>query len=821
MFLQLSSLALLLLSSLASAQEVEAWLQRMGCEALLAVYLEDTLEHGDKNEKARAARDLAQVYAVLLARGDEEENKEILLRASSLFSKNPEAGTDELRVQLYRGTYIASEQLLERYRQRISTRSEADAAFGRMVEVAENLTTLRTSLEKKIRSSKTSKDKTRRQFGLATSYLAWATYYIAWHQDDPKQAKVSAQLFAEILLGESPELSSVSIDLKSHEAGARAVLGIALCKSIIEHSEGAEPWLNELEGPETWSSVRAQIPLWRFYLHIDSGSWEEILKLLSESYGVNQSLMCRVAAAHAHENLSHPTAKRVAEKSLSILVESGQLGIIRDLIQKYETVNLPVHGFIYYYIKGDIAYRNSKKEYPSDEPLQNQMAKSDFAKVATLFRNALNAIDSKEYPSLISDCQYMLGLSLFYSSQFEEAAILFQQAAEGDKSEPAVWMAIVNFGYLQSLTAEQKVAKSELIESYISNWPNTDRATELTLYMSSTENVTFQTIEDLLAIPHSDSKYEKAQRLASRSLYALWENASKQQKVSVGNKYISVALPLMYSDLLFENDFNAAEICAVRALRILEIALHPKVKRLVAAQRAIDTIDEIRRRGSFSFDPFQNEIAFRTIALHVLMNESDFAQTALLELILKSPEDVWAIRAAKLVWSFWRDYEIEVDSATRFAVGRQLLSQIEEYEYGTSFFISIAIQTAQSGFDLYSDNGDKSSAAEALRISRILVEQKEEITEVLLLNAELEMELGNRVLARKRWEALSSGSKTGTLIWTRARCNTILLLAEDSPQKALQVLNQYQALYPDYGKEPYGSTLRLLHRKLQGSNDGS
>ena len=195
----------------------------------------------------------------------------------------------------------------------------------------------------------------------------------------------------------------------------------------------------------------------------------------------------------------------------------------------------------------------------------------------------------------------MMGLSLFYSSQFEKAAIAFQQASECNTREHAVWMAIVAMDYIVPLSVSQQKNKDELSEAYLKNWPNTEHATQLTIHQSS-ESSNPQHIEDLLAVPHSDPKYEDAQRQAARSLYALWQSTTEQELATVGNKYVSVAMSLMVADSTLLGDLNATEVASVRAMRLLEVSLHQEVLRTVAAVRAFKVLDEILARDTFSIE---------------------------------------------------------------------------------------------------------------------------------------------------------------------------------------------------------------------------
>lgn len=816
MFLRVISLLfLLLMAPFASAQDdVTQWLQRMGCDELLARYLENELDNGDRKAKIRAAKQLADVYAIMLARSDQKGDKETLQRAISLFDRIPEAGTTDLRLQLYRASYIAAEQILERYRLRISDAEEAEIAISHLREVTDDLQSLRDSLLKQLKSSRTQNEKKQQQLGLITSYLAWARYYIAWHEQDQAEATQSAQLFAEILLGDSPHLQTVSLDLKTHETGARAILGIALCKSILKDPIGPDRWFNELEDQSTWSSVRMLVPLWKFFLHVDNKEWDLVLVDLQSPNGIDQTLMYRVAAVHSLEDYSHPTAKNVAKQSIEGLIHGDQLGIVSDIIKAYGTDAMEQDGFISLYIMGDITYRDLTETYTSDEPAKTQETKEAFAEIAHTFEQAISAKDASAFTSLIDDCQFMKGLCLFYAGQFNDSSIAFRKAAEGNNKEQAIWMAIVSLNYIEQLSDSQLETKEELTGLYLVNWPNSEHATQLTIHQSGTESASPQNIEKLLAIPHSDPRYEDAQRQASRTLYNVWQQTTEIDQSSVGNRFVSVAMPLMITDSTLKDDLKATEIAAVRAMRILEVALHPEVMRFVAAKRSIEILDEIEKRNTYSIDTLRHEITFRHIMLHLHHQEHDSAANLLVNLIQSAPQDKWTTIAATSLWNYWASLETEIEDELMYMVGKQILANLTEYQYANREYLQIATQTSEAAFDLYLTTKNTEFGEDALRISRILVSQKPLIVQILLLNAIIENELGDQEVALTRWKTIASGSSKGSLQWLQARYNIILMLSNSSEESALAVLNQHHALYPNYGKPPYGSKLKELHNKL-------
>ena len=177
--------------------------------------------------------------------------------------------------------------------------------------------------------------------------------------------------------------------------------------------------------------------------------------------------------------------------------------------------------------------------------------------------------------------------------------------------------------------------------------------------------------------------------------------------------------------------------------------------------------------------------------------------------------------SAQLLWNYWALEESKVDDNLRYLVGIQLLEQLKESQYAMRQYIGVASATAQSAFAVYNKNKDDVIGQHALRISRILFSQQPRILQILILNAEIEMVLGDQQVSLQHWKTIAAGSKRGSQQWLQARFHTILMLSAESKEDAIAVLNQHHVMYPNYGQEPYGSKLRSLHNQLRGGNLGS
>ena len=806
--------------SVQAGDAVSTWLQHMGCDQLLASYYEELLEHGSQKEKIDAASELANLYAILLSRASASNDEATLKRAAALLDRMPEAGTVDLRIQLLRAGYLSSEQMLEKYRLRFVEKHLADTAMTQLKDIASSFERMRDTFLRKVRSSKGTNQQNTRRLGLVTSLLAWSKYYIAWHDDDEQAAREASLLFASMVQGEEATLQQVSLDYKEFDYGARALLGIALCKDVMNDPAGADPWFEELQDFTTWPAVRMQVPMWKFFLDIDHKRWARILPQMHSVEDMDKILILRLAIVHALEDSKTSTAQQVASQAIESLVKLGQLGIVSKIVDSYGFAALPPRGFITKYIQGDLAYRKCREEHPNEEPSTDSIVIEKYEKIASLFNEALRASDVQKFQQLSDDCNYMLGLSFFHANSFEKAANAFTAASNGDSSERAIWMAIVSLDHVDD-SSTVAALKEMLVNRYISSWPNNTRATKLLLHQSQVETVSKGRLDDLLAVPHNDPQYDDAQEQACRLLYKAWQSVSSNERSSIGNQYVFTAVPLM----LAEHDLSAAEVdsnrLAVRAFRILEVSLHPKVARIVAANNAFTVLDELHQTGQYQLNSQLPEYTYRKIIRSNITNDTVSLMRFMDHMITEYPNDTWTIAAAKVIWKTWQKSGEDIEEELKYRIGIQILHPLRDEEIVSPQFAHVARAVAQAGSNANDSHPNSSIAMESLRIARLLVAAFPQNAKILKLNSILETKGGDKAVALRHWRSLAARSKRGGLDWLEARFHVISSLAIQKPTDALALLDQHQALYPSYGVDPFGSQLRQLHLRLQGGTDES
>ena len=796
----------------------------MGCNDLLITYLEDTLQHGSQQEKFIAANELADVYKRLLSLDKYRHNTALLQRATALLKINKRVGTTALRVQLLRARYMAAEQLLENYRLRYVTKEEAANEVKNLKEIAKDLVIIRKSLLSKVKNSS---DRTNLYdlIGMTTSLLAWSNYYLAWFDNQNIEAALEAEkYFAFMIQAEQPTYAQISFDLKSKEYGARAILGIALCKEILSGRDTSEPFFERLQEEDTFDVIRSQISMWKYFLAIQNNDWTLISDSLSNAPDDTRLMYARLAVVHALESPNDPKAKKLVQEALALLIELDQLTMISEIVSLYGVEELPGGGFITNYILGDLAYRKLTDKMEIVEPVLELTRRNEFRDVAQLFLQATISEDVNEFPAFKNDCYFMLGLSLYYASDFEQASEAFQAVSTRQNDEDSLWMAIVSLDHIQAPSPALKEVTIGLIKKYRTQWPLSARASSLLLRDASNTTANAALVSDLLSVPTTDPNYNDSQIQAATHLYSLWSDVHTSQVSHVGNKYINVALQLLLAQSRTIEKLTPKELesLLVISLRILEISLHQQINRNTAATQALHTIELLGKEGTIDLRAFEKEITYRNILYMISKGEADNAIQASLAFILEYPEDLWTYHAAKSVLRLLIPGQNEISDRDFYTLGTRVLSELNDEELASEQFLSFVYQTSVAGYALAMEENENSSevGTDVLRIARLLIAAYPKTNRILELNALLEKNFGDQSLALSHWSAVSSGNSKGGHQWLQARYNVMQLLSTTDPSGALDLLDQHKLLYPNYGLEPYGSTLKALHVQLKASADG-
>lgn len=801
-----------------ATDRLSSWLEHMGCENLLAIHLENLLDEGDAKSRVQAARELANVYAVLLSRSSANEDISLLARANALLDKMPEAGTTELRLQLLRAAYLSAEQMIERYRLRYTNKTHADLASEQLKVIATKLERILFTLRKKSEKLNNKDSSITDKIGLASSLLGWSYYYVAFQSNSIEYANKAELVFANILQGDKAITQSVALDLKRHEQGARAILGIALVKELLQYPHTPEPWFEELEDSTAHLVVRRSVPMWRYFGDIEQGRWDEAKKSIKKVKHVDRSLLLRLAIVHALENPTDASALELATATIGELIDTGQLGMVREIVEEFGISALPTNGFIVHFIQADIAFRNAREMMQTDEPTQDDAVKHIFLQVISSLQKAIQAPDAERFPELIDDSHVVLGFCYYYLGSHSKSINSFLDGSNGDKAETATWMVLINLELLDSLTPTQQTLQAEMIALYLATWPNTKRSTQLLLYQAYNDNANVS-YESLLSILPSDPSFEASQRKASRLLYEAWLNASPEEIKKIGNQYVNVAVALIHADSKKTSDKTALNRSLVRALRILEVSLHPSIQRTVAGAQSLAIINSLDEKGLLDSAEYAFEIAYRSLLLALYDNNSAEADSQMLFLLQSAEISSWTTLGTRAIWNYWNEQVLTENLALQYAVEQHILQGLSDSAFANSTYFPIAFAFAKCGFTLFATEGNEQAGEQSLATIRRVVYSHPRVKNVLKLAALIETEIGNSQNALSHWKQIGASSPVGSLDWLEAKYSMALILSTTKKDVALQVLNQHEALYPDYGQEPYGSLLRSLHADLRGTDD--
>jgi hypothetical protein len=807
-------LILSLTTSAIAGDRVSHWLSSMGCDQLLAAYLEEGIDKGTMKQRITAANELANVYAILLSRSGAEEDIELLKRATSLFDKIPEAGTTTLKLQLLRAAYLSAEQMLERYRLRFTDKANADEAAVQLESIISKLKPMHATLMQKIGSGKKITNTVSENAGLSASLLAWCHYYLALHTNSLAEAGIASGLFAAALQGDRASMQNVSLDLKAHEQGARAILGIALCKDLMDDPAGPEPWLEVLEATDSHVSVRKAVPMWRFFGDIEKSRWSKALEHMTQVTDADMTLIYRLAAVRALGYPENSDANVLAHRALTKLISLKQFAMVSSIVEEYGFSALQENSFIAQFIKADLDFRKARESMQSDLPTESPELVEAFTLVARGFDAALLAKDAAKFTSLHDDCYFAKAYSFYYSSIFAKAAKAFAQASKGNNAETAIWMLIISLESMDKLDNDQEVLLQEMMDLYLATWPDTERSTQLLLHKAADASETVL-VEDLLKVPKSSPSFEQSQRRAARLLYDSWMNATPQEQQSVGNQYVNVALSLILADQIEVNDKTSIQRAVVRALRILEVSLHKAIRREVAADQAFAVLETIEEQALYDLDEFEEELLYRHLVSELYANDFAGAFTRAKSTVSISPKSAWATASAKTLWKSWEEEGYKPTGEERFFIGSNILASIADTQYGAPSYLRVAIGTSRAGLAIYELGENQESGIEALRIVRLLLALYPKSEECLVLAAKIERLVGDNETALQHWTQVLVSSRQSSELWLEAKYMTALLKSESDPEAALVILDQFKLLYPNYGAGKLSDELRQLHEGLQ------
>jgi len=841
----------------AGADELASYLDQHGLDELLALHLEEQLEFAEGNDRQALLHQLTSLYARLLEHVEDPARRlELQQRSRRLLELAPDENLEELRLALLQGSYRSAETIAEQYRLRLTDDEEVPRAKEILTEVIPQLVQLRRQLADQIelidhrinrqQGRKASlladeADRVRRLLDQCTFLNAWALYYQSYLHDRPDNARVAAPLFAELLGIESahPQPNEVSLDLRGRESFARAILGLALCKSLTSSSSTAFAWLSLLDHDQAYAPLRKSLPAWQMTIYFTHDDFAAAQRVFEDSLSGEEPVpvsWLRLAAVAALE--SRKRARAVDDflhQVLTQLAVRGELPHILDLAQRYGLDALGGSGFIFQYINGVLKYQYARNAHVDDEPTIDPSLVQKYQIAIDEFELALTQSDTDSYSEMTAACRQLMAWCRYFQCQFIPAKTLFVDAAEDlptSEAPEALWMAVVS---LQRAIQDQPDTSStltedlvQLIDYFLQTYPQSEYTPRLLYQQATRDNIaSIEKVQLLLSIGPDSEMYQRARERAARMLYQLFRQVAPEQRISIGSEYLAVAASLLSNDQRRFDPNNTAEVnnFIARCRRILEVSLDKSVKRSVAAKNALLAWDEIESRFDAKLSVHNDEINYRRVQHFLLIGKSTQAAHVSNQFYERAVSSLWSVRAHRAMLReahlTWRDETVPTEDRNAAAdrmitYGQRIL---DEYVDNEDPKLSKTLQSAQAAVaEAYMDRwmrlGEETDGRQSLSFFEQLLVSHPRNAHFLRSTAILSDAFADPGRALECWRLLVAGLSEGSDDWYEAKFNVMDILCGTDPTRARDVMDQHKLLHPEYGPDPWGARLRVLDERI-------
>ncbi|MCI0674271.1 MAG: hypothetical protein L0Y42_00670, partial [Phycisphaerales bacterium] len=801
---------------------------------------------------------LAALYADLLQSTDDPAQRAALeQRSYRLLEQAPANSADELRLALLRLTYRNAEKVAENHRLRLSTPQEIESAQNALTQIIPQLTSLRQHLKQSLDTAlrRTSRagaaqsaavdqaaESARSLYAQCTFVTAWALYYQSWLNDRPDNARVAEPLFAELLLIDTanPQPTDVSVDLRSMEAVARSILGMALCKSLTAATPTAIAWLELLEHESTFESIRVQVSGWKLAVYLENDEYQEARDLLDEQTELGQPTplpWLRLIAVRGLENSQrNRLAGELVRQAVTGLAAQGQLEQVLDLARRYGTQALGESGFALKYVQGVISYQEARQAHNDENPTLDPKLLAQYQRAADMLKAAVGEFDASKYPSATAACRQLIAWCLYFQSRYLDARQAFEEvsaALSGDAAAEALWMAVFCLDKLNQSAPNPSIAAQlgSLTDKFLMQYPSHPQAPKLRLRRAvATTAPSLDSVAELLAIPPSSDVYNTAQRRASDILYQLFRSAPEQDRFSLAHQFLTVAVPLIGAEHRSIDLADPAETIRLiaRCRQILEVALTPGVDRANAARAGFEALSEMRDQRGIDLSDFEDEIDCRRVQERLLAGDNEAAATVCEDLWNRDQNSIWTRIATRSMFKHahrqWKDPKASLETrhnAVQMVVrhGGRVLHEFKDKadaldEPGA---IGYHVAVAEASMAVWGQTGEPEKGRAALFLFEKLLEKRPANAGFLRSSALLHEELGDKSKALEGWRRLAAGTPPNTEAWYEAKFRMIDLLASLDPARAREVMNQHKQLDPGYGPDPWGARLKGLDQRIPES----
>lgn len=847
----------------AGPDPVETYLADRGLDGLLATHLHQRLSSAPTTDRPAIAARLAEVYVRLLRREEDAvELARIERRCRDLLDAVPEAETSELRINLARARYLSAQETAERSRLLLADAAEQQQAIEVLRATSAELDRLATQLHRRVETLdrelrrpnadeafiREALDESRRLRSLAFYYAGWSEYYLAVLTGRREAAVDATRLLGWILGAEGSPASpdEVRPQMLRFEHVGRAAIGCAMAESFRGEHVRAARWLEALAStPELHPAVADQMLTAQVIVYTAASRWADLLALLerasSERGQPLEPAEARLVAVLTLERLGdrdpYPGRNEIIESAAQIalgdLVQTGQIGHVLDLVQRFGTVPLGDRGFIVRYARALQSYSRARDAHAAlaedtDTPAASPEVANLYRDAAESFRNASLTEDAQAFPEQLDRASTLSGLALYLAGDAERAADALELAANSattpEAAEEALWYALVALDHaIETGSPSLRPRRDRLALLYLTQHPGSPRAARLVLTQQGDPLVEPErAVEILLGVPEDDALYAPAQRQAARLLYALYRRAPAAQRDAAGLRFADRAervLALTRAELPAADGDRVRELADAALLlvrQMLDALLGLSTPDIDRARAALASIEAILPYAGDDAGSIDAEIAYRRLQIAVALNDAAAADSAL-RALRTDPDSPFARAALQLLFRNSRErFERDASPASASAVVRHGLALLDSDALsGDARGRAVVEATAAAAFHLVTAGAEAPEGldprATALRLDRAARDAGHATPEAIRRIATLSESPEESLDA---WRRLLAALEPGSDAWYEARYESLRILAEVDPTAARTAFDQHALLHPDLGPEPWAERLGALGASL-------
>lgn len=654
------------------AEQLAAYLEECELDSQHALLLELELRSARSERRNDLAQRLTRVYARLLENARTPEERAALeARAGAILAAVPDADTLELRLTLARSAYSHAEQAAEKWRLRLNSRADADAARRSFIElerafseVASAAAVRVSALEKQDEAASESGPErallaaalagARRTRSLAHFLAGWSAYYIG--ELDPAGAGVAVPMairhFGTLLnarSGQAPTIDRVPEHLLSYEHVARAAIGVALSESLTVGPESALRWLQLIESaPNVTDPVRRQLTARRMIVLARGARWADLAVLVdprgggssASSIDPTEARLLAVLALEARQSGARTAdVQPLIVLSLEALASRGEVAQVLDLASRYfdRLDDFDARGFMASYIRGLREYDRAERLRDSfkagdDEPVSDEPTRRAYASAAGFLNDALGSSDAAQFASAIGGVSLVRAFSLFYSGRspadFERAAVMFREAAAKLDSASDALAPQARLFAIRSIDVAKQAApapdpmldqtRRTLVDEFLARHSDSPSAAAFLFERAlSSGRSPRHAVRDLLAIPDDSPLAPLARYQAARLLYERYLSAPPGDRAAASAEFLAVAESLLESDrrTLRVDDQESVLRALTTGRRVLDCLLRDPESDPSRARRTLDFVASLIDRGAPVTPQIRAEVAYRSMQL--------------------------------------------------------------------------------------------------------------------------------------------------------------------------------------------------------------